>query len=174
MEKKDIKNIALPELEKEMEALGEKKFRAKQLYEWIHKKLAMEFEEMTSLSRPLRERLEAQYRLEQVKCLETLVSKDRSTVKYLFLLPSDQETGNGNVIESVLMKYRHGNSVCISSQAGCRMGCKFRHGTDASIQKFKLVLEKEHINVTIRREMGTDINAACGQLRKSYMEKQKG
>lgn len=348
--KKDIKERTLSELTDELLAMGEKKFRAKQIYEWIHKKLAMDFEEMTNLSKPLRETLSEEYRLDQLKLLETLVSRDGNTSKFLFRLSG--EDGPGSVIESVLMKYHHGNSVCISSQAGCRMGCRFcastldglernlsasemldqiyhiqkqsgervsnivvmgtgepldnyeellrflamisnedglhisqrnitvstcglvekiyrlaeedlqitlaislhaptdeirrklmpvanryrireileacdvyyrktgrrisfeyslvagvndsvghagklarllhgknchvnlipvnavkerdfRHGTEDGIQKFKLVLEKEHINVTIRRKMGADINAACGQLRKRYMDKEK-
>jgi len=347
MEKKDIRELAYPELEAALLSMGEKKFRAKQMYEWIHKKLAADFEEMTNLPLDLRRRLAQEWKLGGLTLLDMLISADGDTSKYLFQLSDGQEPGS--IIESVFMRYHHGSSVCISSQAGCRMGCRFcastlnglerdltasemlgqiyhiqkqsgerisnvvvmgtgepldnyeellrflhmisderglhisqrnltvstcgivekiirladeklqitlaislhapnddirkklmpvanrytirelleacdyyyamtgrrisfeyslvagindapehakelagllrgknchvnvipvnpikerefHHGSREAVKKFKLVLEKEHINVTIRREMGTDINAACGQLRKRYMD----
>ena len=119
MDKKDIRSFTLPELKKEMEAIGEKSFRAKQIYEWLHVKLADSFDEMTNLSKALREKLEANYEIPSVQMLERQISKMDETNKFLFQLQ------DGHVVESVLMKYKHGNSVCISSQVGCRMGCKF-------------------------------------------------
>lgn len=115
----DIKSQTLSELVKEMEQLGEPKFRAKQIYSWIHEKLADSFEEMTDLPGKLREKLQQEYEWICLEPIEVQRSAQDETCKFLFRLP------DGNVIESVLMKYHHGNSVCISSQAGCRMGCRF-------------------------------------------------
>ena len=119
MEQLDIKSQTLPELKKTMEELSEKPFRAKQIYEWIHKKQADSFREMTNLSVSLREKLERNATLVSLKVLDVQTSRLDGTQKYLFALP------DGNMVESVLMKYHHGNSVCISSQVGCRMGCRF-------------------------------------------------
>lgn len=119
MERTDIKSLKREELCREMEALGEKKFRADQLYQWMHKKLAGSLEEMTNLSQELRRRLGEQYEYICLEIVEVQRSQLDGTCKYLFRLP------DGHVIESVLMRYRHGNTVCISSQAGCRMGCRF-------------------------------------------------
>lgn len=119
MEKTDIKSLSPEELKVLAVSLGEKPFRGKQLYEWMHKKLAFDYEEMTSLSKAFREKLQENCRLVSLKPLEVQTSKIDGTQKYLFALD------DGNVVESVLMKYKHGNSVCISSQVGCRMGCRF-------------------------------------------------
>ena len=114
--KKDIRAYGYDRLKEEMEALGEKPFRAKQVYEWLHVKLADDFDEMTNLSKALREKLKEEYVILPVKMLERQISQIDGTNKFLFQLY------DGNVVESVLMRYKHGNSVCISSQAGCRMG----------------------------------------------------
>lgn len=119
MEQLDIKSQDLPELKKTVEGLSEKPFRAKQIYEWLHKKQAESFQEMTNLSVSLREKLGRNCQIMSLKVLEVQTSKLDGTQKYLFALP------DGNVVESVLMKYHHGNSVCISSQVGCKMGCRF-------------------------------------------------
>ena len=116
---KDIKSLNLNELKIEMEALGEKSFRAVQIYKWLHVKLVNDFDSMTDLSEKLRNRLKEEYHITNITELEVQVSKEDGTRKYLFGL------FDGNAVESVLMKYHHGNSVCISSQVGCRMGCKF-------------------------------------------------
>lgn len=118
-EKTDIKSMNLAELKIYMEELGEKSFRAKQVYQWLHEKQVSSFEEMTNLSKALIEKLNQNCFLVSLKKEAVQISKIDGTRKYLFLLP------DGNVIESVLMKYKHGNSVCISSQVGCRMGCRF-------------------------------------------------
>lgn len=119
MEKKDIKSLYLEELKEELGQLGEKSFRAKQIYQWVHQKLAADFEDMSNLSKALREKLRQQYTLTALNPVEVKISKIDGTRKYLFRL------SDGNVIESVWMQYHHGNSVCISSQVGCRMGCRF-------------------------------------------------
>lgn len=118
-EKTDIKSLNFKELQEYMLSIGEKKFRAKQVYEWLHQKQVQSFVEMTNLSKDLQKKLEEQAGLTVLETVEVQVSKLDGTRKYLFRLE------DGNVIESVLMKYKHGNSVCISSQVGCRMGCRF-------------------------------------------------
>ena len=115
----DIKSLTLSELTQEMESIGEKKFRAAQIYSWLHERLVDDFDEMTNLSKGLREKLKENYELPHLALVRVQTSKIDETSKFLFRL------SDGNVIESVLMKYHHGNSVCISSQVGCRMGCRF-------------------------------------------------
>ncbi|HIV16420.1 MAG TPA: 23S rRNA (adenine(2503)-C(2))-methyltransferase RlmN [Candidatus Alectryocaccobium stercorigallinarum] len=115
----DIRSMYLDELKNVMAQLGEKPFRAAQLFSWLHEKQAESYDEMSNLSSALRQKLSEEFRLVTLKQADCLVSKKDGTRKYLFELP------DGNVIESVLMKYHHGNSVCISSQVGCSMGCAF-------------------------------------------------
>lgn len=115
----DIKSMTLEELKEDMTAIGEKPFRAKQLYEWMHRKLVRSFEEMTNISAVLKEKCKERYEYTALQALQVQTSAIDGTKKYLFAL------ADGNVVESVLMKYKHGNSVCISSQVGCRMGCAF-------------------------------------------------
>lgn len=119
MEQIEIKSLSLVQLKNVMIEMGEKAFRAKQIYEWLHQKQAESFDEMSNLSAALREKLKERCVLTTLKMLEVQTSKIDGTQKYLFALP------DGNVVESVLMKYKHGNSVCISSQVGCKMGCRF-------------------------------------------------
>ncbi|MDO4468620.1 MAG: 23S rRNA (adenine(2503)-C(2))-methyltransferase RlmN [Bacillota bacterium] len=119
MEQIEIKSLSLVQLKNVMVEMGEKAFRAKQIYEWLHQKQAESFDEMSNLSAALREKLKERCVLTTLKMLEVQTSKIDGTQKYLFALP------DGNVVESVLMKYKHGNSVCISSQVGCKMGCRF-------------------------------------------------
>lgn len=116
--KQDIKSLNQEELEHFFVSLGEKPFRARQVYQWLHVKHAACFEEMTNISKTLQEKLNETCELTVLQ--QKLVQRSRDgTAKYLFVL------ADGNMIESVRMKYKHGNSVCISSQAGCRMGCRF-------------------------------------------------
>ena len=113
----DIKSLTLPELTKYIEDKGYPKFRAKQIYEWCHVKLARDTGEMTNLPKNIRQDIAEDF--VTIKASDKLESKIDGTKKYVFCLD------DGNVIESVFMPYKHGNSVCISSQAGCRMGCAF-------------------------------------------------
>ena len=115
----DIKSMTLDELKDACQQMGEKPFRAKQLYDWMHHRLAGSYDEMTNLSKAFREKLEQLCYITDLHQEAVQISKIDGTRKYLFLLE------DGNVIESVLMRYKHGNSVCISSQVGCRMGCRF-------------------------------------------------
>ncbi len=119
MESFDIKSITLEEVKAIIVAMGEKPFRAKQLYEWMHVKLARDYDEMTNLPKSLRERLNENYPYTSLKEVMVQQSKIDGTQKFLFAL------ADGNCVESVWMQYHHGNSVCISSQVGCRMGCRF-------------------------------------------------
>ncbi|WP_313070115.1 23S rRNA (adenine(2503)-C(2))-methyltransferase RlmN [Lacrimispora sp.] len=119
MEKTDIKSLDLKKLSDYVESIGEKAFRAKQLYEWMHKKLASDFDEMTNLPKSLKEKLLQSAAFTSLVVVDEKISQIDGTRKYLFGL------SDGNIIESVLMRYNHGNSVCISSQVGCRMGCRF-------------------------------------------------
>lgn len=119
MEKRDILSMYPEELAGFMENMGEKKFRAKQIYEWLHQRHASSFDQMTNLSKNLRDKLKESAFIEYPEAVEVLSSKIDETKKYLFRFP------DGNIIESVLMKYSYGLSVCISSQVGCRMGCRF-------------------------------------------------
>lgn len=119
MEKTDIKSMDLQELQAFVEKLGEKKFRAKQLYLWMHQKLVKDFEEMTNLSKAFREKLQKECTLGGVAIAREQISGKDGTRKFLM------ELSDGNMVETVLMKYHHGNSVCVSSQVGCRMGCRF-------------------------------------------------
>ena len=114
----DIKSMTLAELGVWLKEQGEPGFRAKQIFTWLHRGAAS-FGEMTNLSKSLRERLDAQCFITRPEVARKQVSAQDGTIKYLWRL------GDGNCIETVLMRYHHGNTVCISSQVGCRMGCAF-------------------------------------------------
>lgn len=113
----DIKSMTLSELTDYITKQGYPKFRAKQIYEWSHLKFVRNVEEMTNLPKDIREWIKEDF--VSLEVVERLESKVDGTNKFVFRL------SDGNVIESVFMPYKHGNSVCISSQAGCRMGCRF-------------------------------------------------
>ena len=119
MNKIDIKSMDQGELKELLLSMGEKPFRSRQVYAWLHQRLVTSFDEMTDLSRSLREKLAKACEITALEQKKLQISAIDGTRKYLFAL------ADGNMIESVLMRYKHGNSVCISSQAGCRMGCKF-------------------------------------------------
>ena len=118
--KKNILNYDLEDLKQEMKNIDEKPFRAEQIFKWLHQEKVTTFDEMTNLSLVFREKLKENYYIGLFKIEHKLVSKD-GTKKYLFNL-NDSEN---NLIETVLMQYHHGYTVCVSSQVGCKMGCKF-------------------------------------------------
>lgn len=124
MEKVGIKSLSFNELEEKMLELGEKKFRTVQIYEWLYKKRVYSFFDMLNLKEELREVLDTVFYIEKLEIVDKLVSSD-GTVKYLFKIPS------GDIIESVVMRYNYGNTICISSQKGCKMGCEFCASTKA-------------------------------------------
>lgn len=115
---KNIKDYNIKELKEELEKLNEKPYRAEQIYKWLYKEKVTSFDEMTDLSKNLREKLKKEYSICNFNIIEKQVSSD-GTIKYLF------DILDGNAIESVLMEYKHGKSICVSSQVGCKMGCKF-------------------------------------------------
>ncbi len=115
---KDILSMLPQEIETELAALGEPKYRAKQIFEWLGRGVR-DFDGMTNLPGALREKLKAEYRLYKPKVLSKQVSKIDGTIKYLW------ELYDGNAVETVVMSYKHGNTVCVSSQVGCRQGCAF-------------------------------------------------
>ncbi|MGN0606832.1 MAG: 23S rRNA (adenine(2503)-C(2))-methyltransferase RlmN [Oscillospiraceae bacterium] len=119
MGKTDILSLNLNELEEQILLLGEKKFRAKQIYEWLHIKKVSQFSEMSNLSKELHTKLEDNFYINYPIIAKKLESKMDNTVKYLY------ELSDGNYIETVLMDYHHGDSICVSTQSGCKMGCKF-------------------------------------------------
>lgn len=114
----DIKSLSRPELEQLMADLDQPKFRAKQVFQWLHRG-AESFDEMSNLSKPLRELLKERCTLSVPQVERKQVSKLDGTIKYLWKL------ADGNCVESVLMHYRHGNTICVSSEVGCLMGCAF-------------------------------------------------
>lgn len=115
---KNIKEYNLDELQDELVALGEKKYRAEQIFKWIYVDKVKEFDEMTNLSIELRNKLKQTYTMCNFNILKKQESSD-GTKKYLF------DVLDGNAIETVLMQYHHGKTICVSSQIGCKMGCKF-------------------------------------------------
>ena len=110
--------MTLPEIEADLAAMGEPKYRAKQVYEWLCRGVR-DFEQMSNLPKALRDRLAANYRLYRPKVLSRQVSQIDGTIKYLW------ELYDGNAVETVVMSYQHGNTVCVSCQVGCRQGCAF-------------------------------------------------
>ena len=119
MSEYDIKSMTLPEIKSVMRELGQPEFRAGQIYQWLQVHGAMDYSEMTNISKQLREALREKYPIRYCEIELKQVSRIDGTVKYLFRLC------DGNFIESVLMKYKYGYTLCISSQVGCKMGCVF-------------------------------------------------
>ena len=115
---KNIKDYDLPQLKEEMQELGQKPFRAEQIFKWLYQDRVSSFDEMTNLSLELREVLKEEYEIKEYKILKKQEATD-GTKKYLF------DVLDGNAIETVLMSYHHGYSICVTSQIGCKMGCKF-------------------------------------------------
>ena len=120
----DLKSMTLEEISDTLKTMGEPAFRGKQVFTWLHRG-ATSFDEMTNLSKALREKLQAQCYITAPKVARKQTSQLDGTIKYLW------ELTDGNCIETVLMRYHHGNTVCISSQVGCRMGCAFCASTIA-------------------------------------------
>lgn len=125
MIKKDILSLGLDELQAEIVTIQEQKFRAKQIYEWLHRKRVTSFTEMSNLSAQLISKLDENFYINSLKIKKKLVSGVDNTVKYLY------ELADGEKVESVMMEYNHGNSLCISTQVGCKMKCSFCASTIA-------------------------------------------
>ena len=135
--KTDIKSLTFSQLNNEVAALSLPKFRAKQIFEWLHKYGVSSFDEMTNISKELRSKLDESYFISSVEIEDKYVSAIDGTVKYLFRLY------DGEYIESVIMKYKYGYSICVSSQVGCKMGCKFCASTLAGFKRNLLAGELE-------------------------------
>lgn len=133
----DIKSLNFDELNNEVLKLGIPKFRTKQIYEWLHKKGVFTFDKMSNLSKDLRNELKNKYFIPVVDIEEKYVSKIDGTIKYLYRL------FDGEYVEAVIMKYKYGYTICISSQVGCKMGCKFCASTLAGFKRNLLPSEME-------------------------------
>ncbi len=129
MSKKDILSLDIHELEMLLDELSEKKFRAKQVFSWLHQKRVFDFEEMTDLSKDLRQKLSDNFEISVPDIERKLMSQKDGTVKYLFRLQ------DGMFVETVLMEYEYGTSICLSTQVGCKMGCKFCASTIAGFER---------------------------------------
>ncbi len=164
--KTDVKSLNLCELTAYLESMGEQAYRAKQIYSWLHKRQAMDFDEMTDLSAKLRSRLKETCTASVLRPVEVLTSRIDGTKKYLFAL------ADGNVVESVRMKYRHGNSVCISSQAGCRMGCRFCASTIGglvrNLRPSEMLEQIYRIGADIGERISHVVVMGCGEPLDNY------
>ncbi len=150
--KTDIKSYDIKELTEYIESIGEKKFRAKQIYKWLHENFVRSFDEMSNIPQSLRAKLEAECYIACVSPVEVLISQLDGTRKYLY------ELNDGNIIESVLMRYHHGNSVCISTQVGCRMGCKFCASTLDGLERHLTPSEMLDEIYRIQQDIGERIS----------------
>lgn len=150
--KTDIKSLSLEELTAQVERLGEKAFRAKQLYEWMHVRLARGYDEMSNIPKSLKEKLAREFIYTALSEVAVQTSRIDGTKKFLFAL------ADGNRVESVWMKYRHGNSVCISSQVGCRMGCRFCASTLDGLERGLLPSEMLDQIYAIERSTGERVS----------------
>lgn len=128
-EKIDILSLSLSELEEKIQQLGEKKFRALQIWQWLHIKKVRNFDKMSNLSAQFRGKLSDVFCIKSLIISKRLASNIDNTVKYLYELP------DGNHIETVLMKYKYGYSLCVSTQVGCKMGCRFCASTIAGYKR---------------------------------------
>ena len=151
--KKNIKNYDLDKLKEELKLIGEKPFRAEQIFKWIYQDKVTTFDEMTNLSLELRKKLEENYSMGLFKIVKKLESVD-GTKKYLF----DVQDENGNLIESVLMQYHHGYTICVSSQIGCKMGCKFCASTGIPFSRNLEAGEIVEQLLAIERDTGIKIS----------------
>lgn len=133
----DIKSLSKEELKSEIKALGLPAFRAEQIYKWLHREGVTSFDEMTDLSKALRSELSEKFEISKCEIEQKFVSKIDGTVKYLFRL------NDGEYIESVIMRYKYGYTICVSSQVGCKMGCKFCASTLAGFKRNLLSGEME-------------------------------
>lgn len=148
---KNIKNYNLDELKQEMISIGEKEYRAEQIFKWIYVENVTDFNEMTNLSLELREKLKENYTLDIYKIIRKQESSD-GTKKYLF------DILDGNAIETVLMQYKHGYSICVSSQVGCKMGCKFCASTGIAFIRNLTEGEIAEQILAVQRDTGIKIS----------------
>lgn len=129
MDKIDLISLNIEQIKEAISSIGEKAFRAKQIFNWIHQKHVTSFDDMSNISKELREKLKQNFKLSGLQLIQKFNSDIDNTSKYLF------ETEDNNIIESVLMRYSYGNAVCISTQIGCRMGCSFCASTVDGLER---------------------------------------
>lgn len=151
-EKININEFTQEELEKYFESIGEKKFHARQVFKWLHKKGVLTFDDMTDISKSLRDKLQENTYILDMCILECQKSKKDGTMKFLIKLMDN------NAIESVFMKYNHGNTLCVSTQVGCKMGCKFCASTKEGYVRNLLGSEIEGQIQTVQRYTGEKIS----------------
>lgn len=166
MSKVDIKSLFLSELEQEIAELNEKSFRAKQVYTWLHQNHVVSFDEMSNVSKSFRHILSEKFDISKLNIVDKLESRKDGTIKYLF------DIGNKTIIESVFMKYSFGNSVCVSSQAGCRMGCKFCASTIGGLDRNLSAGEMLEQVYSIKRDTSERVSnvviMGCGEPLDNY------
>lgn len=150
--KKDIKSLSYDELNNEIVSLKLPKFRTKQIYEWLHKYGVSSFDEMTNISKDLRNKLSNNFYISSCEIEQKYVSQIDDTVKYLFKLT------DGEYVESVIMKYKYGYTICVSSQVGCKMGCTFCASTLAGFKRNLEAGEIESQLHTAQRDLGIRIS----------------
>lgn len=148
----DIKSLSKEELKNEIKELNLPAFRANQIYKWLHKEGVSSFDEMTDISKSLREVLKEKFSISSCEIEDKYVSKLDETVKYLFRL------NDGEYIESVIMKYKYGYTICVSSQVGCKMGCKFCASTLAGFKRNLLSGEMESQLHAAQKDLGIRIS----------------
>ena len=148
---KNIKDYNLEELKEELKSIGEKPFRAEQIFKWLYQDKVKSFDDMTNLSLELREKLKENYTICNFKILKKQESSD-GTKKYLF------DVLDGNAIETVLMQYHHGKTICVSSQIGCKMGCKFCASTGINFVRNLTAGEIVEQIVAVEQDIGEEIS----------------
>lgn len=165
-ELKDIKSYNLKELKEEIQQLGDKPFRAGQIYKWLHVDKVETFDEMTNISKDLRQKLSDEFEIRTLEPVKVLISKIDGTRKYLFRIKG------GTIIESVLMRYHHGNSVCISTQSGCRMGCRFcastLNGLERNLEPSELLEQIYQIEKNIGEKVSNIVLMGSGEPLDNY------
>lgn len=166
MRKADLKSMTFTELETVIKEIGEPKFRTKQVYDWLHNKLVTDFDDMTNLSKSLREKLSENYKISKLEIVEKRVSEKDGTTKYLFGLEND------NLIEAVLMRYSYGNAVCVSTQVGCRMGCTFcastLDGVEANLTTGEMLSEVYEIQKDLGERISSVVLMGSGEPLDNY------
>lgn len=145
MEKININELTQEELEQYIESIGEKKFHARQIYKWLHRIGVLSFDEMTDISKSLRDKLSKNTYITKLEVIECQKSKKDGTMKFLIGLKDN------SAIETVFMRYNHGNTLCVSTQVGCKMGCKFCASTKEGFERSLLASEIEGQILTAQR-----------------------
>lgn len=148
---RNIIDLEMDELKKEVDKLGEPAFRAKQVWKWVYQG-AQSFDDMTNLPKSFRDKLKEHFHIGGLEILRTLISERDGTRKYLIRLR------DGKVVEAVLMKYHYGNSVCLSTQIGCRMGCRFCASTGLGIDRNLTTGEMMAEVLSIQKEAGVRVS----------------